>query len=1771
MPIRQFEPHRAVEVIEPKYRSGYRIGGRLVLTAAHYLGEKGSVCKVREKESLGGKEGFGEKEAKVVWKAQALDVALIELPAGVTPVEAIALGKLPDDRTGESIWFKMCGYPRWGWKEGDQRPAASRLQVKGKIYLADTPPLVLRIHEYLNSEYLAERIIKEINKDSREPRSEWEGMSGAAVICDGLVVAVQKQHSRPMQPNHVAATPLWKVYADEQWRRLLEQHGINPEPEIARLSAVELSLEIRWHEVSAKLLEERRHLTTNPMNRQGDVAYKVEKVFVPLGFVERKKVPRRSEDVPPERGSELYQEGRSPQESASEATREADSEEAARKAESEQEEVTQTFEYEQFLEQVLDQGQNPNNIAIIGEPGAGKTTLLQQIGRWVLEKFPESMVIWVSLADLQGDTLETYLEARWLRRVIRQAGGAEASQADIGNFANQFNQGRVWLLLDGLDEMQGDGNPLSEIQRQIREGGWLQQARILLTCRVNQWDGNRNALDSFDVYRTLEFSYPQQVEQFVAQWLQPQGKADLGKVLCAALKEPGKERIQDLVKNPLRLMLLCFDWGLQKGRLPETQAELYQRFVERIYEWKAEEFPMTDKQRQALNRALAQLSKEAIDKEETRFRLRHDFVCKFLGKPDEPDSLFQIALQLGWLNRVGVDANNLTKRVYAFYHPTFEEYFAALDIDDWDFFLPRKHRNKPVKEKGVADHRHEPRAVMPGASFVIRQIHTLIQQRQDKLYRIFEPQWKQVFLLWMGREGGELESDPERKKQQIQDLKQKKEELIQALTTFEDGCGDFYKDRAFLLAAAGIAEFRKCPQADAIVDQLVQWIVDHEYWLKTEWAEFNYAGVIGGRDLATNAIRSTDRQRAIKSLVRSLDFTQDLFLDSKNSKIVEILGQIGVGNETAIKTIARVLESTVDFYNRQEAAKILNQIDPGNERAIRALVWALESTGCENTRLSIAKSLGQIDPGNKTAIEAVVRDINRTTYTRNKDTFESIVELLGQIGTGNKMEIEALVWVLRHTINDETHQKAVKSLVQIGTGNEIAIQALAKVLLSSSDYSNTRWSAAGILGQIGTGNKIAIQALVKILESDPDKADDGVRKMMAKILGQIGMGNETAIKALVRSENFEILCQIGVGNETAIEELVQVIKSTDCIYTFQKAAKTLSQIGVGNEAAIEALVQKLDSLTYDDALFLCITITAESLGQIDPGNERAIEALVRVLDSREEGYISVEKNYIRVRAFESLGQIGRGNKTAIEALVRDFKSPPLFLTDQQQQPIEKSLRQMWRNEIAIQELVQVLLDPKQDGNIRCKAAEILGGIGFGTGNETAIAALVQVLESTEDDDTCLRVLLDLSQGGKSRRQAAEILGQIGFGTGNKTAIAALVQVLESTGNENTRLSIAKSLGQIEPGNDAAIEELVQVLRDPDRNENARLEAAEILGQIGEGDETAIAALALELKSAKDKDSRLSMSISKSLCQIGTGNQKAILALVQVLQDAQDGHTRLQAAERLGYIGMGNQTAIDALVQALKSTQDWETVMRDRYTSRPSGWQKLDKDSSIVESLGRIGKGNKTAIEALVRVLASPEKKHIISFKIAEILGQAEVGNEIAIEALGQALNSTDKDYIRESIAEILVQIGAGSEKAIQAIDRALGSTKGSTRNRMVESLSKIGMGNKLAIDALERTLKYTEDEDNRLGIAKSLDEIDPGNETAIEALVQVLNSTKDENTHNRIAEVLSQIGTKNKTASHALVRLLRHSFSSKEAYQLMMKCAEALPYPEFYQAFHSSR
>jgi energy-coupling factor transporter ATP-binding protein EcfA2 len=907
------------------------------------------------------------------------------------------------------------------------------------------------------------------------------------------------------------------------------------------------NIEIDWSQVSRTILEERFQLTTNPTTKGENIFHRVEQMYVPLGLVERKKLPRRKRDVLPEKGSDLYREG-------------CEQENFPLKTEIlEKVEVTRKFEYEQFLEQVLQHSQNSKfqgkKIAIIGEPGAGKTTLLQQIARWVSETFPQSIVIWVSFAALQGDTLETYLEKRWIQNVTRIIGRAEASNIDRNDFASQFQKGRVWLLLDGLDEMQVAGNPLSEIQRQIQEGGWLQQARIILTCRLNLWDGNRNSLDRFETYRTLDFAYPNQVEQFIEKWFAPLEKDALDRSLCSALKESGRERIRDLVKNPLRLTLLCFNWYLQQGNLPNTQAELYQRFVDLFYEWKQEDFPTTQKQRNQINHALAELSRAAIDdadpQKQGRFRLRHDFINDFLKESvvDSEETLFSLALKVGWLNQIGVDADNLTQTVYAFYHPTFEEYFAALGIDNGSFFLNTVDRNPMAKEA---------------------------------IYRVFETEWRQVFLLWLGRNDTVL--------------KQKKEDLIKSLMTFKDDCGGFYSDRAFLLAVVGISEFKDCNQADKIISLLVQYKYGDDLSNQSKHDNSSNQKKISKKLLekktylqarkywVESGFPSTNTQRLILELITFMQAQRSWAI---RKSIVDLLSKIGVDNAIVIKEMVKVLMTEIDKSTLLIAANFLLSTNSDKKILKKTIIENLISVHNQNKSsfINTAWVFTKLAPNKKDAVQWLFELLE---IAPNKYTFIDLAGIIITIDPENEVVTKILTNLLKTSQDYYACYNTIRILHKTNIADKVIIQAvkrLSKITQSKYDLIELLL----IIGYIDSRKENAAQVIVDLLKITEDTS---FRYSLFSSLGKICKGNKIAIQSLVNeletSTNFSlrqnitnILINTGVGDELMIRLLQDLQETTHDEIFEEEITKILMIITIKNNIHIDITPEVIEKITSD--------------------------------------------------------------------------------------------------------------------------------------------------------------------------------------------------------------------------------------------------------------------------------------------------------------------------------------------------------------------------------------------------------------------------------------------------------------------------------------------------------------------------------------------------------------------------------------------------------------
>ncbi len=1140
-----------------------------------------------------------------------------------------------------------------------------------------------------------------------------------------------------------------------------------------------------WLHLSQQLLTQQKNLTTNPL--QLGATRNLDDVHVPLGLMERKERPRVKQEPSPEAGSQLYQEL----------------------------ELTETkrFEHEEFLAEVVGKRRtNSKHIAIIGEPGAGKTTLLTKIGEWLLNSASQSeslIVVWVSLAAVGSRRLEDYLKEEWLRQVW----DGEDLTTPWESFKQLREQGQVWLLLDGLDEMSGDA--VRSIQRDLSEA-WARNLRVVVTCRLNQWDGDSNILtNSFEVYRTLDYEYrtatgEDRVLEFLTKWF---GNPDTAKQIRISLDDPGKERIKDLVKNPLRLTLFCASWA-ENQALPETQAELYRRFVNYLYQWKAQEFQAEVSLRQHLDPALGKLAIAGLNRQPNssgavrRFRFTEQEIAKLWQ--DLPDTLLPAAKKLGWLNSVGMEAG---ENIYAFFHPTFQEYFAACSIEDWDYFLPRAHVDRPVPCMG----------------------------EKEPTYRVFEKEWQQPILLWIGR--GDVDDEL-------------KEEFIEKLTNFEEQEEEFYFYRAYCLAAICVSEFKSAQSAQEIVEGLIVW--DFGYFDNEieRWITF-FAPI---KSLARETIFLTHTGYAITPLVRLLareDLDNKLRFDA-----AEVLAWIGQRNERAIIALAQLLsQEDLNYYCRSKMAELLGRLGGmGNERAITALLQLLQQDDVDDDLFDpffiVAYGLCWIDVGNERAIVALVQLLQRDDLEDYRRS--SLVNVLGQIGMGNEQAIAALIQLLqRDDVDDDLLYRVAYALGRIDVGNERATAALVQLLQRDDLDDRLFYNVAYGLGQIDVGNERAIAALIQLLQRD--NVDDDLFVEVPRALGQIGMGNEQAIVALVQ------LLQRDDLEGRLYDRLYDIVENV------------LSEIDVENERAISTLIKLL---AQEDRNDYYRSFLEDILGWIGRGNERAISTLIELLTQEDL------EDYRRSRLVNVLGQIGMGNEQAIAALIRLLQRDDL--DDDLLFSVAYALGQTGMgNETAIAALVQLLQRDNIDDDLLFRVAYALGRIDVG--NERAIATLVRLVQRDNiDDDLCFNV--------------AYALGQIDVG--NERAITALIRLLQRDNiddYDDLFFRVAQALNRIGIGNEQAIAALIRLLQRDDLGNYRRRRLVNILSQIGMGNEQAIAALA-QLLQRDDVGYDLVCTVIDVLGQIGMGNEQAISTLVQLLalEDVDD-RFRSNVAFALGRI------------------------------------------------------------------------------------------------------------------------------------------------------------------------------------------------------------------------------------------------------------------------------
>lgn len=621
----------------------------------------------------------------------------------------------------------------------------------------------------------------------------------------------------------------------------------------------ELSL---WRSCCQTALDTR--LTTNPLTAHTGLAFDLTEVYCPVGLVAyQTDITKRSGEVSPDLDQEAT-----------------------------------VYQPDQFLGYLLAQP-DVQRIAIVGPPGAGKTTLLQTLALKLLEQ-EQNLPIWISLADLEGQSLDTYLLETWLKQTLKVF---SVPPSKMQAFAQQFSTGKVWLLLDAVDEMgMVPSQALSFLAKQLK--GWVGEVHVILTLRSQLWDTSHNALETFTPYHSLSFSYKSgdnQVQTVIQNWFQNQ----LGDTLYRQVIRPEFRRLKALIKNPLYLALLCRTWQLTQGQLPQTKAMLYRQFVEALYDWKQDVLPTSLGQRQQLNQALAALALQAMTQTPPLFRFTHDFVSQGL----ESDQL-TLALQLGWLQPVGWSPTTGDK-VYSFYHATFQEYFAA-------------------------------QGIMDGQQFV--EYQTQIETLQP----IFSTQWQEVVLLWLGRSDVSAAH---------------KTALLQSLVDFADGCGGFYQTQAKLLATKGLAEFPQFAGGPGLLDQVVNWRFQQQKDKPTVWIDpagealahsDRNAVIVAIEKFVKQSTNPFERWLAAHSLGKNYDFGNEVAIATLEQLLAQIsaldlqidiaksLADIQPGHPLALQTVQEIIHTASAPATRRKAAHRLGTIDPGNADALQTLEQLLD-------------------------------------------------------------------------------------------------------------------------------------------------------------------------------------------------------------------------------------------------------------------------------------------------------------------------------------------------------------------------------------------------------------------------------------------------------------------------------------------------------------------------------------------------------------------------------------------------------------------------------------------------------------------------------------------------------------------------------------------------------------------------------------------------------------------------------------------------------------
>jgi HEAT repeat protein/energy-coupling factor transporter ATP-binding protein EcfA2 len=351
------------------------------------------------------------------------------------------------------------------------------------------------------------------------------------------------------------------------------------------------------------------------------------------------------------------------------------------------------------VEQVLRQAQT-SHLLILGQPGAGKSTLLRQLAERAYDD-PHAI-------GLDRSHLPLLLPLRALAHAegALEARLNQALQNELrltrplpAGFLDAWPQrlDAPWLfLLDGLDEVPAD--------RYLSLRQWISDllahpniARVILTSRPSAYTEKEWESSRLSIYEIQPFT-PDQTAELARRWF--------GEDAHAFLQALETVRSSVLTETPL-LITIAAKVYLERKRLPERRAQLYQEFVD-IWLDEARERGLRDELDAALldlaqpalaHLALAMTEHPEWTDEKSLIPVVAEYLNEQLNLKARAPAVAERFLRV-MARRSGVFLKREER--YEWVHPTFREYLAAKSIEI-KLQANRNNYNKVISSSMLAD------------------------------------------------------------------------------------------------------------------------------------------------------------------------------------------------------------------------------------------------------------------------------------------------------------------------------------------------------------------------------------------------------------------------------------------------------------------------------------------------------------------------------------------------------------------------------------------------------------------------------------------------------------------------------------------------------------------------------------------------------------------------------------------------------------------------------------------------------------------------------------------------------------------------------------------------------------------------------------------------------------------------------------------------------------------------------------------------------------